>query len=70
VPLSDKLSVRQAYDAEKDAILFDANGQFFNVYAGSYAIFAPNDVHAPCLAAELPGPVGEVCKVVVKCRVK
>ena len=70
VPLSDQLSVRQAYNPEKDVVLFDANGQFFNVYAGSFAIFGPNDVHAPMLAAELPGPSGEICKVVMKCRVE
>jgi biofilm protein TabA len=69
-PLSDKLSVRQDYSDEKDAILFDAKGQFFNVCAGDFAIFTPTDVHAPCLATDLPDAAAEVFKVVVKCRVE
>jgi YhcH/YjgK/YiaL family protein len=70
VPLGDGLRVRQPYNAEKDAILFDADGQLFMVSAGQFAIFAPNDVHAPGLATDLPDDAAEVCKVVVKCRVK
>jgi YhcH/YjgK/YiaL family protein len=70
VPLGDGLSVRRVYDAEKDAILFDAEGQFFDLSAGGFAVFAPHDVHAPGLAADLPDNPAEVCKVVVKCRVE
>ena len=70
VPLGDGLTVRQPYDAEKDAILFDADGQLFVVSAGQFVIFAPNDVHAPGLATELSEAADEVCKVVVKCRVQ
>jgi YhcH/YjgK/YiaL family protein len=70
VPLSDGLSVRQPYDAEKDVILFDADGQFFNLSAGDFAIFTPHDVHAPSLAPGLPADSAEVCKVVMKCRVE
>jgi len=69
-PLGDGLSVRQAYDAQKDAILFDANGEFFTMSAGDFAIFAPHDVHAPGLATDPPEGSAEVCKVVMKCRVE
>ena len=88
-PLADGLSVRQPYDPQKDAILFNADGQLFTMSAGDFAIFAPCDVHAPGLAIDLAddsptlkGTVpfsptrksgqspAEVCKVVVKCRVK
>ncbi len=69
-PLGDELRVRRPYDAEKDAILFDADGQLFVVSAGQFAVFAPRDVHAPGLATELSDDAAEVCKVVVKCRAK
>jgi len=70
VPLGDGLTVRQPYDAQKDAILFDAAGNLFTMSAGDFAIFAPHDVHAPGLATDLPEGSAEVCKVVMKCRVK
>jgi YhcH/YjgK/YiaL family protein len=70
LPLGDGLRVRQPYDPSKDAILFDADGQLFTVSAGNFAIFAPCDVHAPGLATGLPEDSAEVCKVVMKCRVK
>ena len=87
LPLADSLSVRQPYDPQKDAVLFDADGQLFTMSPGDFAIFAPGDVHAPGLAidsadAALKGTVpfsltrksgqspAEVCKVVMKCRVK
>jgi YhcH/YjgK/YiaL family protein len=70
VPLGGGLSVRRPYDAEKDAILFDADGQLFTMSAGDFAIFAPCDVHAPGLTTELADASAEVCKVVMKCRVK
>jgi YhcH/YjgK/YiaL family protein len=69
-PLSGQLSVRQPYDAEKDAILFDAKGQLFELSAGGFAIFAPHDVHAPGLAIDSPEAAADVCKVVMKCRVE
>ena len=70
VPLGDGLTVRQPYVAEKDAILFDADGQLFMVSAGQFAIFAPNDVHAPGLTTGTADDSAEVCKVVMKCRVQ
>ena len=70
VPLGDGLRVRQPYDAEKDAILFDADGQLFTMSPGDFAIFTPCDVHAPGLTTDLADDSAEVCKVVVKCRAK
>jgi biofilm protein TabA len=52
VPLGDGLQVRSPYDAEKDAILFDAEGQLLTLSAGEFAVFFPCDVHAPGLATE------------------
>jgi biofilm protein TabA len=65
--LHEGLAIKQPYDEQKDAIMFDAHGSFFRVAAGEVAIFLPHDVHAPCLAAD--DHVGQVLKVVVKCRV-
>jgi YhcH/YjgK/YiaL family protein len=70
LPLTDGLDVRQPYDPQKDAILFHAEGQLFTMSAGDFAVFAPCDVHAPCLATDAAEEAAEVCKVVVKCRVK
>ena len=68
-PLHNGLAVRQAYDPQKDFLMYDATGDFFAVRAGSFAIFSPHDLHAPGIAADAPGAPQEVCKVVVKCRV-
>jgi len=57
------------YDAQKDLVFYDVQGNFFDVPQGAFAIFAPQDIHAPCLAGEKPVPPSEVCKVVVKCRI-
>lgn len=70
VPLDKALPVEQAYDSQKDVVFFDAQGDFCTVRAGTFAIFYPTDVHAPCLASETSPATVEVCKVVVKCRVE
>ena len=66
--LHNGLTVQQSYDAEKDFALYEADGDFFTLQAGSFAIFAPQDVHAPGLAADGPASSADVCKVVIKCR--
>ena len=67
--LSETTSVEKAYDSENDYVLYKATGDLFTVSAGSFAIFAPQDLHAPCLAVGGPETLAPVCKVVVKCRV-
>jgi YhcH/YjgK/YiaL family protein len=67
--LHDKMPVEKEYDAEKDYALYHATGDFLAVPAGSFAIFAPHDVHSPGVATGGPESVSDVCKVVVKCRV-
>jgi len=49
--LHDGLEVAVPYDPAKDVVFFDARGQFFDVPAGHFVIFAPSDVHAPGLAS-------------------
>jgi len=68
-PLHDRMKVAQPYDAEKDLVFFDTPGDLFEVAAGSFAIFGPQDVHAPGLVGGSPPRVRDVLKVVMKCRV-
>jgi YhcH/YjgK/YiaL family protein len=65
-PLRAGLPIERPYDPKGDAALYRVDGKLFVVPQGSFAIFAPEDIHSPGLALENPG--GEVCKVVVKCR--
>ena len=60
------LRPRAPYDADKDLLVHDGSGSFFDVPAGSFAIFAPQDAHMPCLAA---GEPAHVRKVVIKVAV-
>jgi biofilm protein TabA len=66
--LGDGLKVTTPYDAEKDAAMFDARGDLFEVPAGAFAIFMPQDVHAPGLLSSTSVGIATVKKVVVKCR--
>jgi len=68
-PLDEQWTVRQAYDLQKDVVFYDAQGDFFAVRTGRFVVFTPHDIHAPGVVADLPQGAGEVCKVVVKCRV-
>jgi YhcH/YjgK/YiaL family protein len=68
-PLTDDSSVRQVYNPQKDFALYDVEGDFFAVRAGTFVIFTPHDVHAPGLTDDPHRLPGNVCKVVVKCRV-
>jgi YhcH/YjgK/YiaL family protein len=67
--LTDKTPFEKEYDSGNDFALYKTNGEFLTVSAGGFAIFAPQDLHAPCLAAGTPETLEQVCKVVVKCRV-
>jgi YhcH/YjgK/YiaL family protein len=57
----------QAYDAEKDYMLFSETPSFFSKFTeGSFAIFFPTDLHMPNIRVN--GPVS-VKKVVIKIAV-
>jgi YhcH/YjgK/YiaL family protein len=60
--IADAVS-RVAYDPEKDVALFEPGTRFVTLTAGMFAIFGPDDVHSPCVAAGEPQAVR---KVVVK----
>ena len=63
--LSD-LSVKDAYDENKDALFLEGVGSFFVVREGAFAVFGPEDAHMPGMALAQPESVR---KVVVKVRV-
>lgn len=53
-----------AFDTEKDIVFYDdAAGMHFTIKAGEFAIFFPDDAHAPNISA------GDIWKVVVKVAV-
>jgi YhcH/YjgK/YiaL family protein len=68
-PLDDHLPVRQDYNPERDFVFYDTRGDLFDVPAGHFVVFTPQDVHAPSLTSDRADPSLPVCKVVVKCRV-
>jgi YhcH/YjgK/YiaL family protein len=52
------------YDAEKDILFFDDQPQtYFSIEPGNFAIFFPEDGHAPCIGE------GSVMKIVVKVKI-
>ncbi|MFA6108145.1 MAG: YhcH/YjgK/YiaL family protein [Candidatus Latescibacterota bacterium] len=54
-----------AYDAERDFVKLDGDGEFVKLRAGSFVVLAPQDAHMPGMAIAGPLPVK---KVVVKVR--
>jgi YhcH/YjgK/YiaL family protein len=67
-PLHDGMAVDTPYNAEKDYILYKAGGDLITFRPGMFAVFAPQDVHAPGLAISGDTTTDQVCKVIVKCR--
>lgn len=53
------------FNTEKDIQFFeDKSETYFSIEPGNFAIFFPEDAHAPCIGE------GEILKIVVKVRVK
>lgn len=63
-PWNDNLPIVQPYDPDKDLGFVAADGPLLPLTAGTFAIFAPQEIHAPCLA--LHGVSLNVLKLVVK----
>lgn len=59
------MQVVELYDAAKDVAFFSGDGDSLTLRAGAFAIFAPQDVHRPCIAAYSREPVR---KIVIKAR--
>jgi biofilm protein TabA len=56
-------NVKEAYNAEKDVTFFsDKPDTYFQLQAGQFAIFFPEDVHAPMIGE------GEIKKLVIKVK--
>ncbi len=66
VNLRDVQATTQPYDAQKDAALYQAQGNLLQVKAGEFVIFSPEDVHAPSVAID--DRPADVLKAVVKVR--
>ena len=64
-PIS-QAEVSVEYKEEIDCSLFQAEGDYFRLRAGSFAFFAPQDVHMPGVAA---GEPSKVKKIVFKAAV-
>ncbi|MFL5787553.1 MAG: YhcH/YjgK/YiaL family protein [Flavisolibacter sp.] len=57
------VDIKDPYNAEKDVIFFkDKPDMYFELNAGQFAIFYPEDVHAPMIGE------GPIKKLVVKVR--
>lgn len=61
-----QVAERQPYDPARDVMLFEPGTSYVTVGAGAFAIFGPDDVHAPCGAVAAPSAVR---KVVVKAAI-
>jgi len=67
LPWHEGLAVRRPYDAVNDGTVFDARGELFEVPAGSFVVFTPDDVHAADVCCG--ETTATVRKVVIKCRI-
>ena len=54
------------YSEEKDVAFYQGQGDLFTLSAGMFALFAPHDVHMPCVQAASPSVVR---KIVIKAAV-
>ncbi len=61
--------IAKPYDAEKEVVFYEPGCDLLTFAAGDFAIFTPQDIHAPGLAPGSPDELAEVTKVVVKVRV-
>ena len=63
-PRTECTSQKGSYNEEKDVLFYnDAPDTFFNMKDGQFAIFFPEDVHAPMISE------GTVKKMVIKVRI-
>lgn len=58
---------RTPYDADRDVAFYEPGEDYLTVRAGVVAIFGPEDVHSPSVAAGAPSPVR---KIVIKAAVE
>jgi YhcH/YjgK/YiaL family protein len=58
-PLADAHE-REPYDGARDVAFFEPGDEFVVLHPGMFAIFLPEDVHAPCGAADKPAAVRKI----------
>lgn len=63
IPLENAPTVQSPYSDAKDVIFYEPGTDSFTLRAGQFAIFYPEDIHAPSLA---DGEPSAVVKVVMK----
>jgi biofilm protein TabA len=61
----ERMSVVEAYDAERDVEFLAGTGDFATLRAGGFMILWPHDAHMPCVVLAEPQPVR---KIVVKAQ--
>lgn len=62
VPIKN-LTVSEKYDADRDIMFLEGEGNFIKAGSGCFAIFMPDDAHMPCIEDKKPC---QVKKIVVK----
>ncbi len=67
-PLRADLAIEKAYHAEGDFTYYDTAGGLFEIRAGEFVIYYPEDVHGPGLATDDDEQL-EVHKIVIKCLI-
>jgi YhcH/YjgK/YiaL family protein len=65
-PWDGYLPVEMPYDPAKDAGFVSAAGVMVPVSSGMFAVFAPRELHAPCLATT--PATADIFKIIMKCR--
>lgn len=48
----NEMKVNVEYNEEKDVLFLEGEGDFLSVKDGTFALFAPEDVHMPCIKIE------------------
>jgi YhcH/YjgK/YiaL family protein len=56
----ERMRVDQPYDSDRDVAFFAGEGDFITLHAGAFAIFAPQDVHMPCLTVGESQPIRKI----------
>lgn len=67
VPLDRAPAVKTPYDASRDILFYEPGTDGFVMTAGQFAVFFPEDIHAPGLVAGTPT---DVVKIVMKVAVE
>lgn len=67
--LAAKPELVTPYDEANDIAFYKGGTDLLTFVAGDFAVFTPQDIHAPCLDVQSQQAANEVFKVVVKIRV-